>query len=40
MAIVSHLHFSLVSLVLIPAHCAGGGGPYPHRLSLVLVAAQ
>ncbi len=33
-------HLSVVSVVFVSAHCPGSGRPYPHQLSLVLVAAQ
>src|SRR5262245_47854762 len=39
-AVLDSRHFSVVSVVFIPAYCAGGGRPYPDELSLVLVAAQ
>src|SRR5687768_14020347 len=31
---------SALSRLFVPAHCAGGGGPCPDELPLVLVAAQ
>ena len=39
-AILDSGHLSVVSLVLVSAHCQRAGGPCPDQLSLVLVATQ